>query len=424
MKVLVSAYACNPAGSLALHPGEDLAGWKLMRQLARFNDLWIITHAYNRPEIKGFPGQGDPSGVKFHFVDLPPWLRWLYKIEFGQRIYYYLWQIKAWRVARRLHKTVGFDAAHHLTFGNDWIPSFIGAFLPVPFIWGPVGGGQRTPKKLRPEYSLYGRLAERVRSTAQWFGRRDLVRRRCLKRAKAVLVCNEETKLKMPAKHEKKIFYFPVNGISPEDLAPAEAPAANPKGFRVLTAGRLHRLKGFSLAVRALGELSGKVPEAELVIVGTGPEENRLKSLAKNLGMESRIHFTPWLSRAEVLREMRACDVFLFPSFRDGGGAVVVEAMASGKPVVCIDSGGPGNHVQEAWGVKILPGRPDEVVERITAALLKAAADPEWRLRLGREARRRAEEFYVWDKLGDRMDAIYRHALAGVPLPGDFKIGS
>ena len=96
----------------------------------------------------------------------------VYKIEFGQRIYYYLWQIKAWRVARRLHKEMGFDIAHHVTFGNDWIASYIGAFLPVPFICGPVGG-QRTPRQLWSEYTAYGRFAEAARNIAQWFGRRD-----------------------------------------------------------------------------------------------------------------------------------------------------------------------------------------------------------------------------------------------------------
>jgi len=98
-----------------------------------------------------------------------------------------------------------------------------------------------------------------------------------------------------------------------------------------------------------------------------------------------------------------------------------VEAMACGKPVVCVDSGGPGNHVQERWGIKIAPGTPDEVVEKMTSALLELASGTELRLRMGGEARRRAEEFYVWDRLGDRMDAIYRHVLAGVPLPAGFK---
>jgi hypothetical protein len=122
-----------------------------MEQLARFHDLWVITHSYNEAGISEALGAKPLPNVRFHFVELPRAMRWLYRIEFGQRIYYYLWQIKAWRVARKLHRKVRFDAAHHLTFGNDWIPSFIGAFLPVPFIWGPVGGGQRTPKPLLKE---------------------------------------------------------------------------------------------------------------------------------------------------------------------------------------------------------------------------------------------------------------------------------
>jgi len=220
LKVLVSAYACNPSGSLNLHPGEDLTGWRLMEQLARFHDLWVITHRYNEAGIsEALKGKPLPN-VRFHFMELAQALKWLYRIEFGQRIYYYLWQIKAWRIARRLHKEIGFDIAHHVTFGTDWIASYIGAFLPVPFVWGSVGGGQRTPKPLRSEHPLYGRFAEDTWNIAQLFGRRDSVRRRAIRRAKAVLVCNGETRDPVPERFQDKVVFFPVNGISGDDILP------------------------------------------------------------------------------------------------------------------------------------------------------------------------------------------------------------
>ena len=172
MNILVSAYACNPTSSLQLHPGEDITGWRQVGQIRRFHKVWVITHSYNRDGVEKARSAGEYPDVVFHFLDLGAFLGLLYKAEIGQRIYYYLWQIKAWRVARRLHR-IGFDLAHHVTFGNDWIGSFIGAFLPVPYIHGPVGGGQRTPRPLLAEYTRYGRFAEGVRETAQWVGRSD-----------------------------------------------------------------------------------------------------------------------------------------------------------------------------------------------------------------------------------------------------------
>ena len=413
LKVLVSAYACNPSGSIHLHPGEDLTGWRLVEQLGRFHDLWVISHSYNKPGVEIARPTGTDGSLRFLFVELPSVLKWLYKIEFGQRIYYYLWQIKAWRVARRLHKEVGFDIAHHVTFGNDWIPSFIGAFLPVPFVWGPVGGGQRTPKPLLKEYSLYGRFAESARNCAQRVGRRMRVRKRCLKKAKAILVCNRETGARVPQKFQDKVLYFPVNGIAAEDFVD-EASGLRRSGerFKVITAGRLHRLKGFSLAVEAFGAFVENHPVSEMIIIGEGPEEGRIRGLISRLGLEDKVRVLPWLPRPEVLANMRASDVFLFPSFRDGGGAVVVEAMGSGIPVVVLDSGGPGAHVEDGWGIKVTPESRDSAIKGMASALETLWEDDALRHRMGAAGRKRALEFYAWDRLGDRMRDIYENAVS------------
>ncbi len=413
LRVLVSAYACNPSGSVHLHPGEDLTGWRLVEQLGRFHDLWVIAHGYNKPGVESTRPEATAGSPRFIFVELPAGLKWLYRIEFGQRIYYYLWQIKAWRVARKLHKEFRFDVAHHVTFGNDWIASYIGAFLPVPFVWGPVGGGQRTPKPLRSEYSLYGRFAEDTRNIAQWFGRRDPVRRRAVRRAKALLVCNDETRELVPERFRDKALFFPVNGISENDILPRPVRVREPGAFRVMTAGRLHRLKGFALAVRAFARFASERPDARMLIIGKGPEEERLKRLIGDLGLGDSVTIRDWLPREKVLEEMRSSNVFLFPSFRDGGGAVVVEAMASGLPVICLDSGGPGSHIQEEWGIKIGPADSERVVGEMARALKALRDDEPLRAALGEAARKRAAAYYPWRAHGDRLHEIYRSVVLG-----------
>ena len=101
----------------------------------------------------------------------------------------------------------------------------------------------------------------------------------------------------------------------------------------------------------------------------------------------------------------------LFPSLRDGGGAVVVEALAAGKPVICMDLAGPGMHVTENCGIKISPQSPEQTVEGITEALDCLYRDRERLTRMGKAARQRVEEAYVWDKLGDRLLGIYENVL-------------
>jgi glycosyltransferase involved in cell wall biosynthesis len=383
----------------------------LVHQIARFHDVHVLTHAYNKRGIP--PAELASSVVEFHFLRLPRPFWWLYKIDFGQRIYYYLWQIRAWRESRKLHPRYGFDLAHQVTFGNDWIPSYIGAFLPVPFVMGPIGGGQRTPRGLLREYTLGGRLCEWGREAAQWIGRRDPVRRRCFRKAKAILVCNTETKNTLPRANRHKVVFFPVNGVSSEDFSGLPSPEVQPRPFRVFMAGRFHRLKGFALAIRGFERFIRRNPEAEFVIVGAGTEGGRLRRLIIELGIEGKVRLVEWMPREVLLQEMRASDVMLFPSFRDGGGAVVVEAMASAKPVIGLDSGGPGFHIQPEWGFKISPKDPSYVAAEIAKALEKLFRDPALARTMGLAARRRAEAFYLWDRHGDRIQEIYLAAQHG-----------
>ncbi len=409
--VLVSAYACNPSSSARLHPGEDIKGWRFVGQISRFHKVWVIAHRYNREGVEQAQKNGALPGVNFVFVALPGFMRLFYKIELTVRIYYYLWQIRAWWEARKLHNQVHFDVIHHISFGNDWMPSYMGALMPVPFIWGPLGGGQRTPSPLLKEYTLYGRFAEKVREAGQFFGRHDYFRRQCLKKARAILVCNKETWNKIPHKYGDKLFWYPLNGIFADDILKASECHKKHSRFRVVTAGRLHRLKGFPLSIRCFAQFSSKHPNTEFVIIGRGPEQARLQELIQEFGIQDRVHILSWMSREDLLKTFGGSDVFLFTSFRDGGGAVVVEAMAAGLPIICLDVGGPGFHVRPEWGIKVPPRDSDSVVRSLANALESLYTDRALRQKMGKAALNRAKDYYLSDKLGEQLNEIYHSVL-------------
>ena len=90
---------------------------------------------------------------------------------------------------------------------------------------------------------------------------------------------------------------------------------------------------------------------------------------------------------------------------------MVVEAMAAGVPVICMDLAGPGMHVTEDCGIKIPPRFPSESIELMTQALERLYQDRDLRHKMGRAGRLRAEQFYSWDHLGDRLQRIYQEAL-------------
>ena len=320
--------------------------------------------------------------------------------------------MRAFIAAMGLNKQHRFDIFHHVTYANDWLASFVGALLPLPYIRGPGGGAHRTPKGLRGEYPFLGRVWELIRRFGQNVLRHDPIYIKGQRRASTILVCNRESMEQLPRNWSKKAEIFPVSGISSRDFdidQPEED--ADPSHFKLLSAGSLIKIKGFGLAIKAFSAFHQLNPNSSLTIVGSGPEGSRLHGLVETLGLENSVHFQNWMPRNQLLLEMAKCHAFLFPSLRDGGGTVVVEAMAMGKPVVCLDNGGPGMHITEEYGIKVTPGSQVETVEGLRSALERLHQDEKLRITMGKAAKIRALEFYEWDKLGERLASIYEKAL-------------
>jgi glycosyltransferase involved in cell wall biosynthesis len=255
---------------------------------------------------------------------------------------------------------------------------------------------------------LGGRLWEKVRSVGQWLFRHDPLFIKGQSRADAILVCNRDSEAKVPPKWSRKVHLFPVSGVSSEDLSPPAKLEPQTQEFKVLTAGSLIRVKGFSLAVKAFKLFVDKHPDSNLTIAGDGPEERRLRKLIHCSQLEHRVKLLGAVPRHDLLSRMASSDVLLFPSLRDGGGTVVIEAMSAAKPVVCLDIGGPGLHITEDCGIKIVPTSSPETAQNLADALERLYLDEHLRHKLGEAGRKRVREFYHWDRLGERLMEIYR----------------
>ena len=410
-RVLACAFTCCPSGQPGFTGGEDILGWNLLKQISRFHEVYALTHSDDRQSIERALKEQPIPNLHFRYVDLPRWLHPLLRLQGSHQLYAYLWQLRAYFTAIKLHRELRFDLFHHITYANDWMTSFIGAWLPVPYVRGPGGGAHRTPKGFETEYSLKGRIWEKFRGPGQWLFRHDPFFTRGQVRAKALLVCNKEAQLGISRRLAKKVYLFPVSGVSSEDLAIQPESNGRKKHFRVLSAGALIRVKGFGIAIKAFKLFVDKHPDATFSIIGSGPEGPRLKALVQDAQIEQKVEFLQWVPRDTLLKEMRGYDVFLFPSLRDGGGTVVIEAMSAAKPVVCLDVGGPGTHISDDCGIKVTPDSPQHAIEQLADALERLYLDEELRLRLGRGAREKAEKVYLWERLGEQLMNIYRDAL-------------
>lgn len=411
-KVLICAFAClkDPDGRVGFGKGgESGLGWNMVLQIARFAEVFVLTDGGNKKSIEDKMSEQKMSDVVFYYVNLPKFLNFTKKII---QIYAYLWQIKAYFVAKKLNKEINFDIFHHITYANDWMASFVGALLPIPYIRGPGGGAHRVPEKFVEEYPFKDRMVQKIRIIGQWFFKHDPFFILGQSRAQKILVCNKESFNALPQKWQKKAEFFPVNGISKEDLVISNNNnRQESEKFSIITAGKLIKIKSFDLAIKSFAKFNGKNPDSKVVIIGDGPELENLKKLSKELSVEEKIVFKKWMPRKNLLKEIALADVFLFPSLRDGGGQVVVEAMAVGKPVVCFDIAGPGFHVDENCGIKIKPDGTKQAVKDIVDALEKLYSNKDLRKRLGSAAKEKAEREYDWDVLGGRLQEIYKNVL-------------
>lgn len=409
-RILVCAYACLVDPAVGVPGGGDLMAWNLVKRLGRAHRLWVLTAARNCKAIEAALKKQPLPHVQFVYLDLPGWLCALMRHQVGVQFYAYLWQWKAYFVARDLHRRVRFHLFHHLTYENDWMASIIGALLPVPYVRGPGGGAHRIPKPFLKGFSLGSRLAEFRRSLGQWVFRHDPFFVLSQHRARVILACNHEAVQGVPVRWSHKVQLLSVNGISGGELTSPQQQARSER-FAVLSAGRLVPLKGFDLALRAFAIFAERRPEAGFTIVGKGPELNRLQGLIHELGIEKQARIESWMPRQRLLASMRSCDVFLFASLRDGGGLVLVEAMAAGRPVICFDLGGPGLHVNGKCGFKVPARDPRQAVRDMAVALEKLASDRKLRAQMGRAALERARLVYDWDRVTEHIIEAYQQAL-------------
>lgn len=415
MKVLISAFACEPGRG-----SEPGIGWNIVTEIARRHDVWLLTHSHSRTQIEnelagsaaprirciymdliGFKGPRNPQGTGFRIY---------------QNLYVYLWHVFGVFRARRLHREVGFDLCHHVTIGKYWMPSFLG-FLGIPFLWGPVGGGESAPATFLRAFGAYGLVYELVRNTARWLADRDPLVRKTARSASLVLATSRETAARVAALGSRRIRVFSHVGFSSEaleELSPAVEPRPPRQGIRFVSVGNLIHWKGFQLGIRALA--ASGIPDAEYWLIGTGPDEANLRRLADRLGVSERVRFLGEMSRSSVLALFRECDVIVHPSLHESGGMAILEGMAMGLPALCLDLGGPALQVTPETGFLIPAEDPPSTVRQMAAVMRRLALDGPLREAMGEAARKRVRETFLWEHRGRELDRLYRE-IASRPAP-------
>lgn len=398
-KFLVSAYGCEP--NKGSEPG---IGWQWCLQFARFGEVHIITRSNNKENIDaGLSNLSTNVREKLHFYyyDTNEIIRGIKKGDRNLYPYYFCWQIGAYRLAKKICKSNKFDYCFALTFGSIWMPTFMYK-LPIPFVWGPIGGGEAVPDEYLELMGKKSSILQRFRKIMIKTARFNPLVISPIKKAKYVIARTEDTAKLVPCKYSSKVKVcletaIDLSEISAKDYNEDEK---SDKKCRLIYTGRLIKLKGLDLVFAAISKCSCN-NQIEFVLVGDGDQRNHLESLAKSLNIQDRITFIGKKSRSELLQILRDGDIYIFPSFKEGGSWALMEAMGCALPVICLDTSGMHIITDEKSAIRIPVGDSNNTVERYKNAIEKLENDVQLRQQMGVHARIRIEKAFNWDEKGE-----------------------
>lgn len=405
--------------------GEAVLPLHYYRELRkRQAEVWLLVHARTRDELQRL----FPDDPHIHYVEDLRLHYWLWRIQarlpaqlayittgFASRI---ATQLAQRRIARQLVKAHRIDVVHQPIPVSPREPSLIHS-VGAPVVMGPMNGGMVFPPAFRRqrtwvERGLYA-LGIASATTLNWLmpGKR---------RAALLMVANQRTWDALPAGLCPHVEQVVENGVDLSLWNTARQPAPPPDPARppvFLFMGRLIELKAVDLLLEAFQRACARAP-MHLVIVGDGDDRARLQQCAERLNLlppadadatAGRVRFAGWLPQPACAELLASADGLVMPSLRECGGAVVLEAMAMGKPVIATAWGGPLDYLDEHCGVLVEPHDRDAVVSGFAQAMEELALQPDRRTQLGRAGQDKIRRHYDWERKTAAMVDIYRRVI-------------
>ncbi|MGN6369977.1 MAG: glycosyltransferase family 4 protein [Phycisphaerae bacterium] len=416
--LLIAENASYRFGGEAVLP---LHYFRLMRK--RGIPVWMILNERNRAELQSKLAPEDLSHLLFIPDDwihrtLARMKNWMpasvASFTLGQ-VLELIDQRRAVRLARRLQHTYRFTIAHQPTPVSPKHVSILWnrgrRGLGIPVVMGPMNGGITYPRGFRKREHPLDRAFISAGRTLASLVHRVLPGKL---RAETLMCANPRTVQALPKGVRGRVVQVVENGV---DLSlyqhghqhPRERKPGQP--VRFVFAGRLVDFKAVDLLIRAFGKAATQAP-MELHILGDGPLRRPLEKLASELGALGRqVLFHGWMSHKECAAHMADADVFVLPSLRECGGAVVLEAMAMRLPIITANWGGPADYVDASCGILVDPHTPDQFIGDLARAMVELAKSPARRADMGAAGYEKVLREYDWDRKLEQVLGIYHEAI-------------
>lgn len=401
-----------------------MVGWSLARALSDVVETHLVTQIRNRDAIRR---AGLEEGKDFTAIDSEAVARTAFRVANAVRmgkgkgwttttaiasIAYPYFERLFWQRFGSSIRAGDWDIVHRVTPLSPTAASPVAAKIAaagVPFVMGPLNGGVPWPAEFNA-----ARHAER-----EWLSylrgvyKLNPYRRRTLQSARAILVGSRFTESEIPEAFREKCFYIPENAIDPDRFS-APAQRDGDGILRGIFVGRLVPYKGADMAISAAAPLM-REGRMTLDIIGDGPMMEDLKGIAAREGVDGAVTFRGNQPHGQVAAAMSRAHLLVFPSIREFGGGVVLEAMAMGVVPLVVDYAGPGELVRDGLGLKVPLGTRSEIISRITPVLQQLADDPAPLASLGRAAQTHARTKFTWGAKAQQVAEVYDWVLGRRP---------
>lgn len=409
-RVLLLAESANPRLT-----SVALIGWSFSRALAKVADVHLVAEIRNQPDLEA----AGLDGMEFTPINNRRWQGAAWNIAkvlrggttLGWTTYSAMATLAYPAFERRVWKEFGerirngeFDAVHRIVPNAPVTPSWLAqrcAEAGAPFVLGPLNGGVPWPKEFK----------HLCRAEREWLSPLRSIYKRlpgfhATRRAASALVVGAKFAWEeMPEQYRAKTIFMPENAIDAERF-PRREPVASSGPLRVAFVGRLVPYKGADMLLEAAAPLvrEGKL---QLDIIGDGPEMPRLRRLAADWNLGSGVAFPGWVKHTELADRLRQAQVFGFPSVREFGGGVVLEAMALGLVPVVLDYAGPAELIPPGCGFTLPMGERGKIISSFRDCFARLADSPEHVRAMGLEAQAHVFENFTWDAKARQMLEVY-----------------
>jgi glycosyltransferase involved in cell wall biosynthesis len=397
MNILMSSFNCSPyKGS------ENSLGWNWIYTAAKEgNTISVLTWSINKEEIEKYwdlcseEESKIRERIKYYYIE-PKENKLKISNHINEILVYRSFQKKAYKFAKKLILKEKFDFVHHVTWASCVQITHLYK-LGVPFILGPVGGGERIPNNINISLSFKDKLTEWLRVLVQNISKSNYSHRQLYSKSSKIFVTTKETKMIIPKKYWNKVYILQAIGLKVSDIVKQPKKYGKINCLKVLAVGRLIYWKGIEIAIDAVIKAYESGLNIELTIVGEGEKKDELMKKV-NDKHKSVVKFLGSIEYSRLNDIYNDSDLLLNCSLHDSGCLVVVEALSQGLPVICIKTGGPAILTDDNCAIRIEPDSYENVGNNVAKELKNLANEPEKLSKMSYWALRKAQELVYENK--------------------------